>query len=141
MRRLRDPAGLPDVRMTNCMLRPNARPRAARLREREVDGGRGRLAGAQRSNVADDADDLYRLPRTSVETNGSADRIVVGPVETCGRLVDDRHERPLGDVTLVEESAPLQRNAKRLERPGHDGDVARAPTWLSPCDGAGRPSM
>ena len=58
-------AGLPDVRMTNCHRCVPATAARGALGERDVDGGRGRLAGAQRPDVADDADDLYRLAAVS----------------------------------------------------------------------------
>src|SRR5262249_5822744 len=102
------------------------RPR--RLGERDVNGGRGRLAGANRQDITHDSDDLDGMVRLlRVVANRPSDRIVTGPVETRGGLVDDCDEWLPGHVTFGEKSSALQRNAEGSKHSWRSHQVARVP--------------
>src|SRR5215813_4513403 len=102
------------------------RPR--RLGERDVNGGRGRLAGANRPDITHDSDDLNGMVRLlRVVANRLSDRIVAGPVETRGGLVDDCDEWLPGHVTFGEKSSALQRNAEGSKHSRRSHQVARVP--------------
>src|SRR5262245_2367959 len=102
------------------------RPR--RLGERDVNGGRGRLAGANRPDITHDSDDLDGMVRLlRVVANHPSDRIVAGPEETRGGLVDDCDEWSPGHVTFGEKSSALQRNAEGAKHSRCSHQVARTP--------------
>ena len=82
------------------------RPR--RLGQWDVNGRRGRLAGAHRPDITDDSDDLNGWARLlRVVANRFSDRIVAGPVKTRGGLVDDCDEWSPDDVTFGQKSSAL----------------------------------
>src|ERR1700734_1209831 len=99
------------------------------LRRNENFGKRG-AAGSYVLDVADNANDLAGnifFDRIVIEaqTDLLPERIFVRKDFACERVIDDDDRRSAGVVTLIDESAPTQRNAKNLEEAGSAFHVSR----------------
>src|SRR6266542_3421550 len=88
----------------------------------------GRFAGANGPDIPHDSDDLDGMVRLlRVVANRLSDRIVAGPEETRGGLVDDCDERSPDDVPFGKKSSALQRNAEASKNSWCSHQVARLP--------------